>query len=47
MKKKILIVDDEKEVTDILERALSREGFEVVIAGTRRRGRGENSTGQT
>lgn len=30
--KKILIVDDEKDTVSFLERGLSREGFEVIVA---------------
>ncbi|MDD3296387.1 MAG: response regulator [Candidatus Omnitrophica bacterium] len=32
MVKKVLIVDDEQEVVDFLEKGLKREGFEVICA---------------
>jgi len=32
MQKKILVVDDEKMIRDMLEKALTREGYEVICA---------------
>jgi len=32
MQKKILVVDDEKMIRDMLEKALNREGYEVICA---------------